>query len=575
MENYEIAKRLLKLKKPLKFNDLEKYYENTIKIKETILDLEKLEKEKKEYQKINYSIIYSKKVNFKEKEFELSKIKKFYLKNKNEEIKKYNFSNLISDFKINWNDYLKLTVDEQKILFYKKIAKYKAYLEYNSNNVQLIKNEFSNCFKYFNNINEIILKEKEKYQIQEFKNYDELIKLIMLKKNHLLISDEENKKLKNFLVKTNFQKFYDKYDRESEINWIKKPIEFLKEDWEIEKIKDYFIYVGTQNFKEKEIFYYDISNNKSLIKEQLSLEFIKLFKIELTNQEIFLDFIDLTTKEIFKKCEVLVNNKSHNSQISNEELNYLLKYGIELLNDDNFINYQKLKKKFQEYDKKITKKVIKDIIKRKNITDSNINDKDLNRIIKNEKLLKIKLSKLLYEKDNQNNQNNLFGNIKEINKYLILIKDHIANENNEKIKIVEIREDINFNNQIIEKISKIDTMLNTIYLFEENNFLKKDDFLKETKICFKLLNEKIIDKLKLNNDFLLKNIDNYKRKKSKNDSLIQSNDHILNKFDLGNLKNEEIKIINNLELIEEKIINKKYEHMRSSSNLCDLILQKY
>ncbi len=125
--------------------------------------------------KINWEIITSKESDYQLKEAELNKLKNFYLKNKNEEIKNYNFSSLITDFKVNWNDYSKLTIDQQQILFYKKIGKYKAYLESISNDNQIIKNEFSNCFKYFKNINEIISKEKIKYKNQELKNYDELI----------------------------------------------------------------------------------------------------------------------------------------------------------------------------------------------------------------------------------------------------------------------------------------------------------------------------------------------------------------------------------------------------------------
>ncbi|WP_339047142.1 hypothetical protein [Spiroplasma endosymbiont of Colias croceus] len=128
MENYEIEKRLLKIKESLEVNYLEKYYQNTIKTKQTILDLEKLNDLKKDYQAINWEIIISKESDYKLKETELNKLKNFYLKNKNQEIKKYNFSSLITDFKINWNDYSKLTVDQQQLLFYKKIAKYKAYL---------------------------------------------------------------------------------------------------------------------------------------------------------------------------------------------------------------------------------------------------------------------------------------------------------------------------------------------------------------------------------------------------------------------------------------------------------------
>ncbi|WP_342254368.1 hypothetical protein [Spiroplasma endosymbiont of Zeiraphera isertana] len=52
MENYEIVKQLLKIKEPLEVNYLEKYYQNTIKTKETILDLEKLNHEINQYKKI-------------------------------------------------------------------------------------------------------------------------------------------------------------------------------------------------------------------------------------------------------------------------------------------------------------------------------------------------------------------------------------------------------------------------------------------------------------------------------------------------------------------------------------------
>lgn len=123
MENYEIVKKLLKIKEPLEVNYLEKYYQNTIKTKETILDLEKLNHEINQYKKINWEIITSKESDYQLKEAELNKLKNFYLKNKNQEIKKYNFSSLITDFKINWNDYSKLTIDQQQILFYKKIGK--------------------------------------------------------------------------------------------------------------------------------------------------------------------------------------------------------------------------------------------------------------------------------------------------------------------------------------------------------------------------------------------------------------------------------------------------------------------
>ncbi|WP_342254367.1 hypothetical protein [Spiroplasma endosymbiont of Zeiraphera isertana] len=381
----------------------------------------------------------------------------------------------------------------------------------------------------------------------------------MLKNNNLLNSNDENKKLKNFLIKTNFKKFYDKFGNEYEINWIKKPIDSLKENWEIEKIKDYFIYVGSQNFIKKENFYHEIITNKSLIKEQLSLEFINIFDDKFKSDQNYFEFLNITTNQIFEKCEMLINNKIDNSQINSENLDYLLKSELYLLNNNNLENYRKLKNEAQKQQKELNKKRIKKINKntvkkQEKYSFSNL-DEYSNKTIDNISSLDKKISLLKIEKDNDENQNNLFSDIKKINKYLTLLKDYAFSEKNElekseNINLEEIKNEINFNNKIIQKISGINNMLNTINSFDENNCLKTNKFLKEAEIYFKLLNENVIEKLKENNQFFLEKINIYINKNN-NDNSISPSTSILQPDYIDKFK-EELQIINNIELIEKE-----------------------
>lgn len=575
MNNYDVVKRLIKIKEPLTFKCLEKYYKDKIKIKEILMQLKELEKLIDEYEKINWSIINGKEINYQLLENELDKLKSLYLGNKVKEIKDYDFSSLIFDFQTYWNKYSNLPVTEQKEEFYTKIAKYKAYIESNKNSIE---EEFLSIFQYFKDVNYIANKKQKKYQEKEIIKYNELIDLILLKKNNLLNCSEKINKLRDYLSTTNFQKYVSESGIESQINWIKKPIDSLKEDWELGEIKKYFIYLGTNKFKKKETFYNDITNNKTLLKEELGLVFLKIFSDELKTNKNYLDFFELITEEIFKKCRLWLND---DIEINIKSLDALLKDKMFFLVNYNLSDTKKRKKELEDIMLKIEKKKKKENI---NLKINQNEDNNLARVNDNLHLLKQnqnqktnQLQKILIETQDING---IIIELQKINQYFSLVENFIIDENinlenNKEININDIASNIEFNNKILEKMTKVHDLVTSVFtLCEEDRFLENSEFSKEINLCFKILDEKNFNKYKEKNDYLIK-IKNQNQNKNVDNSISPSNTNLcLNEI------TKELQMFEEIDLIEiqladlKKRLNEKkvekFQQPKLSENKTDL-----
>ena len=438
------------------------------------------------------------------------------LKTVTEEMKK-----ILENRKIAAEEEIKKKKEENEIL---KIAqeKYVKDLEQIDENIKKFKNLKENlpnlnaddmsqfnkteliCKNKFNELNNLILENNEKYLSENYK---------LIKEENEKLKIELNN-LKNDVEKINTEKNNNK-EKENMIKEINSEKE--KNDFENQKLVKLVIEIN--NLKEKNATLEKIINSNSSEKEKLENQKHEKELLSLNNKIKNLELSSTEKEKSIKEFKSTISTlKEENSKLSEDlsEKNNLIeneyKNKIKLLTEQ----IENLNKDLEN-----KQKIFEDSVNVNENVNKKINDK--NEEIKNlESSRKNKIDNL---NENLNKKDDEINNLKNEN---IKIKNELVNVKNENVKINELqqllknKEEENeklkkINNEIKEEIKKIENLKS-----ETENKLNIQ--IKETETNTKknsdLLNE--IVKLKEDNNKLLKTNEDLKLESSKKDNDIQN-----------------------------------------------------